>query len=540
MYPNLSQSFTIFHFMIFVILHRAKVSSSASHQMDPRYENCMSNSSSCVASVRIAYPFWGNGHLEHCGHLGFELSCDANNNLTINIMAETYYGRSINYNRSKCPEPRDLYNTTLDLTLFNYTSNVKNAPLFYDYPAQKIDKNVPFGFFCPGKYWSSLSYFVITQDWEDELDEICGVKVYVPIFKDAIRDPVSTSMGVDEVLKKGFEVRWVVDERHCQQCSISGGCCGYNMALGQSTCFCDNGAYSTICPASTLSIAAAAGGLFFMSMLFLTLRSSKDYYHSSSMLPSEISANGQPSTVNVEEKSTYFGAHLFSYKELERATNNFEPSKELGRGGFGTVYHGKLQDRRDVAIKRLYKKHNKQLYGCTPRKSRQLLLVYEYVPNGTIADHLHGKRAKPEFLHWPVRLRIAIETASALVYLHAFDIIHRDVKTKNILLDANYSVKVADFGLSRLFPLDVTHVSTTPQGSPGYVDPEYHQSYQLTDKSDVYSFGVVLAELLSAKPTAICAIGPRNAITNSQHQSLNLAVGGRVIILHLTINRSFS
>jgi len=151
-------------------------------------------------------------------------------------------------------------------------------------------------------------------------------------------------------------------------------------------------------------------------------------------------------------------------------------------------------------LTRLDQKNLVKLFGCTPRKSPQLLLVYEYVPNGTVADHLHGKRAKPRFLHWPVRLRIAVETASALVYLHASDIIHRDVKTKNILLDANYSVKVADFGLSRLFPLDVTHVSTTPQGSPGYVDPEYHLSYQLTDKSDVYSFGVVLAELLSAKP----------------------------------------
>lgn len=140
------------------------------------------------------------------------------------------------------------------------------------------------------------------------------------------------------------------------------------------------------------------------------------------------------------------------------------------------------------------------LYGCTSCQSKELLLVYEFIPNGTVADHLHGDRAKDAPLTWPIRMSIAIETAGALAYLHASDIIHRDVKTHNILLDDNFCVKVADFGLSRLFPTNVTHVSTAPQGTPGYVDPEYHQCYQLTDKSDVYSFGVVLIELISSMP----------------------------------------
>lgn len=138
------------------------------------------------------------------------------------------------------------------------------------------------------------------------------------------------------------------------------------------------------------------------------------------------------------------------------------------------------------------------LYGCTSRQSRELLLVYEYIPNGTVADHLHGEQANQGLLTWAIRMKIAIETASALVYLHASEIIHRDVKTNNILLNHNFSVKVADFGLSRPVPNNVTHVSTAPQGTPGYLDPQYHQCYQLTDKSDVYSFGVVLIELISS------------------------------------------
>ncbi|OIT38051.1 leaf rust 10 disease-resistance locus receptor-like protein kinase-like 1.2 [Nicotiana attenuata] len=217
--------------------------------------------------------------------------------------------------------------------------------------------------------------------------------------------------------------------------------------------------------------------------------------------------------------SSYFGAHVFSFAELEEATDNFDQSKELGDDGFGVVYYGKLRDGRVVAVKRLYENNFKRveqfmneveiltklphqhlvtLYGCTSKQSQDLLLVYEYISNGTVADHLHGNRAKSGLLSWPVRMNIAIETADAQAYLHSSIIIHRDLKTNNILLDNDFHVKVADFGLSRLFPNNVTNVSTAPQGTPGYVDPEYYQCYQLTEKSDVYSFGVVLIELISS------------------------------------------
>ncbi|XP_010477934.1 PREDICTED: LEAF RUST 10 DISEASE-RESISTANCE LOCUS RECEPTOR-LIKE PROTEIN KINASE-like 1.1 [Camelina sativa] len=225
---------------------------------------------------------------------------------------------------------------------------------------------------------------------------------------------------------------------------------------------------------------------------------------------------------DVEFSHVFFKIPIFSYKELQEATNNFSKDRLLGDGGFGTVYYGKVRDGREVAVKRLYEHnyrrleqfmneieiltrlHHKNLvslYGCTSRRSRELLLVYEYISNGTVADHLYGENPPHQgYLTWSMRMSIAIETASALAYLHASDIIHRDVKTTNILLDGNFGVKVADFGLSRLFPSDVTHVSTAPQGTPGYVDPEYHRCYHLTDKSDVYSFGVVLVELISSKP----------------------------------------
>ncbi|KAF7015132.1 hypothetical protein CFC21_029037, partial [Triticum aestivum] len=217
--------------------------------------------------------------------------------------------------------------------------------------------------------------------------------------------------------------------------------------------------------------------------------------------------------------------HIFTYEELDAATDGFGNANELGAGGFGTLYKGVFRDGSVVAVKRLYKNSYKgveqfanevdilsrlrhpnlvALYGCTS-SSRDLLLVYEFVPNGTLADHLHhGKDGGGDtlMLAWPTRLGIAVETAAALAYLHAHQVLHRDVKTTNILLDDGFHVKVADFGLSRLFPADgaTQHVSTAPQGTPGYVDPAYQRRYQLTDKSDVYSFGVVLVELVSSRP----------------------------------------
>ncbi|KAK4260799.1 hypothetical protein QN277_003870 [Acacia crassicarpa] len=222
-----------------------------------------------------------------------------------------------------------------------------------------------------------------------------------------------------------------------------------------------------------------------------------------------------------ESRNIYFGVPVFSYEELEEATNKFDQSRQLGRGGFGTVYYGKLKDGREVAVKRLFERNYRgvqqfinevqiltrlrhrnlvSLYGCTSCSSHELLLVYEYISNGTLGCHLHGNLAKQGSLPWSVRMRIATETANALSYLHACGVIHRDVKSSNLLLDHHFCVKVADFGISRLFPKLVSHVSTCPAGSPGYLDPEYYQFCQLTEKSDVYSFGVVLIELISSKP----------------------------------------
>jgi len=130
------------------------------------------------------------------------------------------------------------------------------------------------------------------------------------------------------------------------------------------------------------------------------------------------------------------------------------------------------------------------------------MLVYEYISNGTLTKHLHESSGGK--LPWHTRLNIAIETAAALVFLHDSAIIHRDVKGSNILLDENFTVKVADFGFSRSLPDHATHVSTIPVGTRAYIDPDYYESGRVSDKSDVYSFGVVLFELISSiRPSSL-------------------------------------
>ncbi|EXC35197.1 putative leucine-rich repeat receptor-like protein kinase [Morus notabilis] len=215
------------------------------------------------------------------------------------------------------------------------------------------------------------------------------------------------------------------------------------------------------------------------------------------------------------------GARWFSYDELKKSSNNFSENNEIGSGGYGKVYRGILSDGQVVAIKRaqqgsmqgglefkneielLSRVHHKNLVGLMGFcfEQGEQMLVYEFMPNGTLRESLSGRSGI--YLDWKRRLRIALGSARGLAYLHELanpPIIHRDVKSTNILLDENLGAKVADFGLSKLVSDSAKgHVSTQVKGTLGYLDPEYYMTQQLTEKSDVYSFGVVMLELITAK-----------------------------------------
>ncbi|XP_025809832.1 putative leucine-rich repeat receptor-like protein kinase At2g19210 isoform X4 [Panicum hallii] len=232
---------------------------------------------------------------------------------------------------------------------------------------------------------------------------------------------------------------------------------------------------------------------------------------------SETSTSLAPTRDEHIHDSLHLENRRFTYKDLERITNNFQ--RVIGRGGFGYVYEGFLEDGTQVAVKLrsqssnqgakeflteaqiLTRVHHKNLVSMIGycNDGKYMALVYEYMSEGTLQEHIAGKS-----LTWRQRLRIALESAQGLEYLHKGcnpPLIHRDVKTTNILLNAKLEAKVADFGLSRAFNHDVsTHISTnTLVGTPGYVDPEYQATMQPTTKSDVYSFSVVLLELITGK-----------------------------------------
>ncbi|WJX10121.1 hypothetical protein P8452_00880 [Trifolium repens] len=327
-----------------------------------------------------------------------------------------------------------------------------------------------------------------------------------------------------------------MSEKHCRNTD------------GYYECFCPdgqsgNGTLADGCHKQDLTTKVAIGSSAGLILLFLVISILHLTYHKRKLIKLKrkfFQQNGGSillQQLSTREDSSQ-SAQIFTEEELKKATKNYDESLIIGRGGFGTVFKGILPDNKIVAVKKskvidanqieqfinevvvlsqINHRNVVKLLGCC-LETEVPSLVYEFVSNGTLFDFIQSTKDRANNPTWKTRLRIAAETAGALSYLHSsasIPIIHRDVKSTNILLDDNYTAKVSDFGASRLVPLDQTEIATMVQGTLGYLDPEYMQTHQLTEKSDVYSFGVVLAELLT---------GDKPLSFNRPEESISLAM----------------
>ncbi|KAI3720265.1 hypothetical protein L6452_21178 [Arctium lappa] len=325
---------------------------------------------------------------------------------------------------------------------------------------------------------------------------------------------------LDSFLKFGIEVEWEQKDSYfsnCKSCKSNNGVCGFNSTHPKKPFLCFDSTFKPQTQAKRPKLRVAMMSLIVLFLCFLLFVLISTYISKRrNNSPLE-----DPAVVYLHRhRSASLLPPAFTYEELQSSTNNFDPTRKIGDGGFGSVYVGHLEGNRIYAVKYLHKQNPTsnsfstksfcneililsslnhpslvKLHGyCSD--PRGLLLVYEYVPNGTLSDHLHVY--KKQNLTWQVRVDIALQIASAIEYLHFSvvpPIVHRDITSNNIFADKDMKVKVGDFGLSRL--LDPGCVWTGPQGTPGYLDPDYYRSFRLTEKSDIYSFGVVLLELVT-------------------------------------------
>ncbi|KAL3631105.1 hypothetical protein CASFOL_024089 [Castilleja foliolosa] len=482
-----------------------------------------------------------------CGHPSFQIHCPSPssttpasisiNNLTFSLLH--YELNSTSLTLSPIPPPhrrRNCTPTTATISALNRSISLSGSSFrVSDSSCSRLSvlkpcppPNLPNCSHCPLECKLIKKPFHLIQD--------CGGDSSTRHRDDFKPECQPDVLGyLDNILRLGFDVEWDENQdpyfSNCTSCRAKNGFCGFNSSHPEKPFICFT-PQARIRQKSPSKFAVLLITSLFVCFL-ITLSIGIVVFLSTKRAFAETE---DPTVIFLRRhRSSSLLPPVFTYDELDTSTNHFDPKRKIGNGGFGSVYLSQLHDGRLVAVKHLHKHTGEKgfsnksfcneililssinhpnlvkLHGyCSD--PRGLLLVYDYVPNGTLADHLHGKKQGPYRtgpLNWNTRVDIAFQIANAIEYLHFLvmpPIVHRDITSSNIFVERDMRVKVGDFGLSRLLTCSETTTATRnssdgvwtgPQGTPGYLDPDYYTSFRLNEKSDIYSFGVVLLELIT-------------------------------------------
>ncbi|XP_050236412.1 LEAF RUST 10 DISEASE-RESISTANCE LOCUS RECEPTOR-LIKE PROTEIN KINASE-like 2.1 [Mercurialis annua] len=508
------------------------------------YSNCAPFS--CGNTTNFSYPFWGHAQPEYCGLPGFRIDCNKGS-ATLEIMSLKYNIIEIDPDRqilriarldltdNICPTGQPL-NTTLDVTLFRYTSNDENATLLYncDFSSESQLRNE---FDCSINNVRRKGYLTWPSISTSEFAIGCNVSVSVPVLERAVEGFLQQKMTVSQVLSEGFEIWWISDQVKCRECLMSDGRCGNNLTTNGFSCLCRDRPYDRTClmdPAAkpstennsgsdkNIKLEVGIGIGASLGVIGILITSCVIIDCSKKNLLWKINNNNQKFEAFLESYGP-LPVKRYNFSQIKKMTNSFK--HKLGQGGYGTVFKGNLSDIGcPVAVKILNvsKEEGEEFINEVASISRtshvnvvtllgfclqgdKKVLIYEFMPNGSLDKFIGNATTHDQHLEWKIMHEIAIGIARGLEYLHRgcnTRIVHFDIKPHNILLDDNLCPKISDFGLAKLCTRNESIISIIEaRGTIGYIAPEvFSRNFgKVSYKSDVYSYGMMVLEMIGGK-----------------------------------------
>ncbi|EXC20511.1 putative receptor-like protein kinase [Morus notabilis] len=491
----------------------------------------------------LGYPFWGPKRPDYCGHPKFELNCSGEAPvITINSTGYRVLGidsrehfltvARTDYWNDSCPQEHK--NATLDSTFFDYTSETQDLTLYYRC-SSAVSVGVSSQFSCPNDGTTVTNFFATdaTKKLLSTYSPTCQESVVVRISDSeagVIEEAVNALLqpNLTAALVSGFVMEWEANNSRCDECVKSDGVCGSNHTTGEFTCYCKDRPYKFMCGSDSVTpgsgIGAAVSGIVVFSIAIAC------YYKRENIRSTRIviwKTNTRDQEFDVKAFIRNYeplAPKRYSYATVKKMTKSF--AERIGKGGYGTVYKGKLPDGSLVAVKLLNEsKSNGEefinevasigrtshvnivtLLGfCYERTNRAL--VYEYMPNGSLDKFIFTQESSStnRHLEWKTLYEIAIGIARGLEYLHRgcnTRILHLDIKPQNILLDDGFCPKISDFGLAKLWLTKESIVSAAgARGTIGYIAPEvFSRAFGgVSHKSDVYSYGMLILEMVGGR-----------------------------------------